>query len=203
MDLEDKTTIVETTVLSAAPSPASGSSAYFVVIAGAEAGRMYKLDEPEMMIGRAMEGGIRIVDDGVSRRHAKVQRDSESRITVVDLGSTNGTYVNGDRVSQQILADGDKIQIGTTTILKFSYQDSVEEDFLRRQYESATRDVRSAWRCLRSCPGWRHQCPALHRNSVAQACWQAPTPPRSAPRRSKPARPSGENPPASARRRPP
>ncbi|MEL6547680.1 MAG: FHA domain-containing protein [Myxococcota bacterium] len=71
MDFEDKTTIVETTVLSAAPSPASDSSAYFVVIAGAEAGRMYKLDEPEMMIGRAMEAGIRIVDDGVSRRHAK------------------------------------------------------------------------------------------------------------------------------------
>ncbi|MEO0813777.1 MAG: FHA domain-containing protein, partial [Myxococcota bacterium] len=116
MDFEDKTTIVETTVLSAAPSPASGSSAYFVVIAGAEAGRMYKLDEPEMMIGRAMEAGIRIVDDGVSRRHAKVQRDSESRISVVDLGSTNGTYVNQVRITQALLRGGEQVVVGATNI---------------------------------------------------------------------------------------
>ncbi len=141
MDFEDKTTVVETTVLSSAPRPGGARAAYFVVIAGAEAGRMYKIDETETIIGRAMEAGIRIVDDGVSRRHAKVQRDGESRIAVVDLGSTNGTYVNGARINQAVLTDGDKIQIGTTTILKFSYQDSVEEDFLRRQYESATRDV--------------------------------------------------------------
>ncbi|MEO1171458.1 MAG: GGDEF domain-containing protein, partial [Myxococcota bacterium] len=76
----------------------------------------------------------------VSRSHATVLY-VEGKCIISDLKSSNGTYVNGDRVSQQTLTDGDKIQIGTTTILKFSYQDSVEEDFLRRQYESATRDV--------------------------------------------------------------
>ncbi|MEM6533313.1 MAG: GGDEF domain-containing protein [Myxococcota bacterium] len=141
MDFEDKTTVVETTVISTTPQLTGTRTAYFVVIAGAEAGRMYKVDADELLIGRAMEAGVRIVDDGVSRRHARVTRDGNGTITVIDLGSTNGTYVNGDRVQQQPLTDGDKIQIGTTTILKFSYQDSVEEDFLRRQYESATRDV--------------------------------------------------------------
>ncbi|MEM6731098.1 MAG: GGDEF domain-containing protein [Myxococcota bacterium] len=141
MDFEDKTTVVETTILSASPTALGKRAAYFVVIKGSEAGRMYKIDANELMIGRAMEAGIRIVDDGVSRRHAKVQRDGASQVRVMDLGSTNGTFVNGDRIDQQVLVDGDKIQIGTTTILKFSYQDSVEEDFLRRQYESATRDV--------------------------------------------------------------
>lgn len=141
MDFEDKTSVVETLVLNTAPLSAGARAAYFVVIAGAEAGRMYRIDEADTMIGRAVEAGIRLIDDGVSRRHAKVQRVSDSQIAVIDLGSTNGTYVNGDRVDHQLLVDGDKIQIGTTTILKFSYQDSLEEDFLRRQYESATRDV--------------------------------------------------------------
>lgn len=141
MDFEEKTTVVETAVMDTAPRAENARSAYFVVITGAEAGRMFKVDSNELLIGRAMESGVRIVDDGVSRRHARVTRSPDGTISVIDLGSTNGTYVNGDRVQQRGLTDGDKIQIGTTTILKFSYQDSVEEEFLRRQYESATRDV--------------------------------------------------------------
>jgi two-component system cell cycle response regulator len=50
------------------------------------------------------------------------------------------TFCNGERVEARVLKDGDKIQIGTTTIIKFSFQDSLEEEFLRHQYDSATRD---------------------------------------------------------------
>jgi diguanylate cyclase (GGDEF)-like protein len=57
-----------------------------------------------------------------------------------DLGSTNGTYCNGARVSRQPLAEGDKILLGSTTILKFSYQDQLEEAFQRQMSESALRD---------------------------------------------------------------
>lgn len=141
MDFEDKTTVLVAPVIPSPTVRAAGRSAYFLVIAGAEAGRMYKVDRAEMIIGRAQGAGVRIVDDGVSRQHARVECDSEGLVVLFDLNSTNGTYVNGDQIERRMLQDGDKIQIGTTTILKFSYQDSVEEDFLRKQYESATRDA--------------------------------------------------------------
>ena len=59
---------------------------------------------------------------------------------IVNLGSRNGTFVNGEPVSRETLRDGDKIQIGGTTILKFSYQDELDEALQRNLYESATRD---------------------------------------------------------------
>ncbi len=57
-----------------------------------------------------------------------------------DLGSTNGTYCNGQRVSRQALSEGDKILLGSTTILKFSYHDQLDEAFQRQMSESALRD---------------------------------------------------------------
>jgi diguanylate cyclase (GGDEF)-like protein len=116
-------------------------AACFIVIAGSQAGRMYKLGRDEVVIGRGQDAAISIQDDGVSRRHASISRLDDGSVSITDLRSTNGTFCNGDRVERRLLQDGDKIQIGTTTILKFSFQDSVEEDFQRRQYESATRDA--------------------------------------------------------------
>lgn len=139
MEFEDKTAILDAKALEAMRS--ERRSAVFIVIAGTETGRMHKVDSDEMVIGRAVEAGIRIVDDGVSRRHAKILRNEDSSLAIVDLGSTNGTFCNGERISHRVLQDGDKIQIGTTTILKFSFTDEVEEDFQRRQYEWATRDA--------------------------------------------------------------
>ena len=59
---------------------------------------------------------------------------------VFDLNSTNGTYHNGERISSHVLRDGDTIQIGSTTMLKFSYQDALEQQLIDNLYESATRD---------------------------------------------------------------
>lgn len=136
MEFEDKTQI-----LKAASIPQRGErrSACLVVISGSELGRIYKIDDPEIVMGRGDSVGIRISDDGVSRRHAKLVQSGD-RVTLHDLDSTNGTFCNGERISERVLRDGDKIRIGTTTILKFSLQDALEEDFTRRQYEWATRD---------------------------------------------------------------
>ena len=57
-----------------------------------------------------------------------------------DMGSTNGTYCNGARVTRQALSEGDKILLGSTTILKFTYQDQLDEAFQRQMSESALRD---------------------------------------------------------------
>ncbi len=115
-------------------------SACFVVIAGKQTGAMYKLDEGETLIGRSKDASIKIDDEDVSRRHAKIVRHPDGTVAIVDLNSTNGTFCNGARVDTHVLQDGDKIQLGATTIIKFSLQDSLEEDFQRHQYESATRD---------------------------------------------------------------
>jgi diguanylate cyclase (GGDEF)-like protein len=61
-------------------------------------------------------------------------------VILEDLGSTNGTFCNGTRVQRQALAHGDKILLGSTTILKFSYHDKLDEMFQRQMSESALRD---------------------------------------------------------------
>jgi diguanylate cyclase (GGDEF)-like protein len=113
--------------------------AYLIVLAGASVGEMYKISQARTVIGRGSNCDVHVVDDGISRRHAEIVHDGD-RILVRDLGSTNGTFCNGERVSEQPLTDGDKIQVGSTTILKFTFHDSLDESFQRQMYESALRD---------------------------------------------------------------
>jgi hypothetical protein len=68
-----------------------------------------------IVIGRLPECTVALNDQNVSRRHAEIRR-SGSDVVVVDLGSTNGTKVNGARVTERVLEDGDDITVGTTTL---------------------------------------------------------------------------------------
>ena len=142
MEFDDKTATFDATKLTNFTAPtAEPRSACFIVIAGSQVGRLYKLDRPSLTVGRATDAAVRIEDEGISRYHARILLTPEGEIQVEDLGSTNGTFCNGERIQRHVLQDGDKVQVGRTSILKFSYQDSVEEDFQRRQYEWATRDA--------------------------------------------------------------
>jgi len=114
--------------------------AYLIVLSGRSVGKMYKVPVGQVKLGRSLESDIRLEDEGVSRFHASMDRNTEGKVLLRDLGSTNGTYVNGVRVNDFELHDGDRIQVGSVTILKFSYQDSLEEQFQQQLYESATRD---------------------------------------------------------------
>src|SRR4051812_24088062 len=113
--------------------------AYLVVLAGVSAGEMFKLQADKTVVGRGPTVAVRLNDEGVSREHCQFMREGE-KIIVVDLGSTNGTFVNGIKVDRKELSDGDKIMVGSTTILKFTYQDYLDEVFQRQMYESALRD---------------------------------------------------------------
>lgn len=101
---------------------------------------MFKVPVGQVDLGRSLEADVRLEDEGVSRIHASMHRRDDGTVMLDDRGSTNGTYVNGTRVDQMELSDGDRIQVGSVTILKFSYQDSLEEQFQQQLYESATRD---------------------------------------------------------------
>jgi two-component system, cell cycle response regulator len=113
--------------------------AYLVVLAGVSAGEMFKLQVDKTVCGRGPKCAVRLNDEGVSREHCQLVREGE-KIVLEDLGSTNGTFCNGIRVDRRELADGDKIMVGSTTILKFTYHDYLDEVFQRQMYESALRD---------------------------------------------------------------
>ena len=113
--------------------------AYLVVLAGVSAGEMFKLQEDRTVVGRGTKVTLRLNDEGVSREHCAFLRDG-GKILVTDLGSTNGTYVNGIKIDRKELSDGDKIMVGSTTILKFTFHDYLDEVFQRQMYESALRD---------------------------------------------------------------
>lgn len=136
-DSSEKTAIVKPGQF--APGAATGQQPYLIVIAGKQIGKQYRVEE-DTLIGRAPECQVQIEDDGVSRRHARVVLEGASYI-LMDAGSTNGTFANSHRVDRHPLATGDKIQIGSNTILKFTLQDSLEEQAQRALYDSATRDA--------------------------------------------------------------
>jgi diguanylate cyclase (GGDEF)-like protein len=123
------------------PAASPVRSAFLIVLSGGSIGKMFKVEGNMMVIGRDREADIPLHDEGVSRQHAKLVRDPEGEVKLVDLKSTNGTFVELERIDHKTLTDGDRIQIGSVTILKFSYRNELEEKFQQQLYESATRDV--------------------------------------------------------------
>lgn len=79
-------------------------------------GRQWLLTEPVTVIGRGSEADIVIHDSGVSRRHLEL-RITPTGVIATDLGSTNGTYIEGHRIDAATLLDGNEITIGRTHIL--------------------------------------------------------------------------------------
>jgi diguanylate cyclase (GGDEF)-like protein len=102
-------------------------------------GEMHKIDGPEVVIGRAMSATVRLNDDGISRRHCRVLSIG-GQVIIEDLGSANGTLVNGEMIQHHVLNEGDKIRLGSTTTLKFTYQDKLDESFQQQMIDAALRD---------------------------------------------------------------
>ena len=83
-------------------------------------GRRRPVNPPGVVLGRGTDADIQINDPGVSRRHAEIRLMPEGpggiRVVLVDLGSTNGTLVNGRRSTEAELTDGSTVRIGNTTM---------------------------------------------------------------------------------------
>ena len=89
----------------------------FIVFFDNELVKSYELDDPVLTIGRLPENTICISNMGISRRHVKIERDTNNAFIISDLNSLNGTFVNNAKIKKSVLANGDKITIGKYTIL--------------------------------------------------------------------------------------
>jgi len=114
---------------------------YLIVIVGDNVGEMHELRDGDTVIGRGRRAKIALHDDGVSRAHARVRREGNA-LMIEDLGSRNGTFVNGRRIhAPSPLFEGDKIQLGTRTMLRATMQDTFDERFQRQLVEAAMFDA--------------------------------------------------------------
>ena len=122
-------------------STPSGSKNYALkFISGKYQGGEFPLKaDKQIVIGRSSELDMVLVEDMVSRKHAKIMI-SAGAITIEDLGSTNGTFVNGEKVKQARLKEGDRILIGTS-ILKLVQQGAgvgeVDDAMAKQRLEEA------------------------------------------------------------------
>ena len=85
-------------------------SAILIVLRGAGVGSRYLINAASTKIGRELSNDISLDDITVSRSHAVISKDEN--FTIKDLGSLNGTYINAIAIREQVLSDGDEIQIG-------------------------------------------------------------------------------------------
>ncbi len=86
------------------------------VIKGRDQGKRFELDGPVSGLGRDAKNSIQLHDSEVSRRHAQVLRTADG-FSLVDLNSSNGTYVNSQAISQHVLQSGDRVQLGRTLLI--------------------------------------------------------------------------------------
>ena len=109
---DEDTTGTDTAELTALPADsAERKRPCLTVLTGTATGQMFKLPRGEAGIGRAQDATVRLLDDGVSRQHARLRLETDQP-WVEDLGSRNGTFVNGARIRERTrLKDGDKIQV--------------------------------------------------------------------------------------------
>jgi two-component system, cell cycle response regulator len=104
---------------------ATTKQACLVVVCGSRIGETHLITASEVVIGRATGADLRIDDEGVSRFHCRL-RQTPDGVIVEDLSSRNGTFCNGERVTPHMrpLVDGDRLQIGTTSVLRFTYAET-------------------------------------------------------------------------------
>jgi diguanylate cyclase (GGDEF)-like protein len=115
-----------------------------IILAGPRLGELVAIQEPAgLVIGRDPSADLHLPDQGVSRRHALLALEGDPRapvVRLVDLESTNGTWVDGQRIASRTLREGDKFRVGQTTVARFTWLDPVEEERQRRILDTALRD---------------------------------------------------------------
>jgi diguanylate cyclase (GGDEF)-like protein len=125
---------------------ARGGSAlpkYLIVVKGSIPGAMLRLSLGETRLGRGAGNTYQLQERCISRYHALLRADAKGEVWLTDLGSTNGTHLNGSRLQEYAptrIKDGDRIQLGSAIVVKYVHLDPSEERFQREMFERTVRD---------------------------------------------------------------
>lgn len=112
----DATQVYDPNAAAAALQPAAEPAFKLMVLAGPKAGAEFALSDAEIIVGRSADAGISIPDVSVSRRHASFALQADGTYIVTDLGSGNGTRINGEKITSGTIHHGDEIAVGDTVL---------------------------------------------------------------------------------------
>ena len=119
-------------------APSGRDRGLLIEMGGQNAGRVHRM-EGEVTIGRGLGCTVNFQDATLSREHARVVREGEDWV-LTDAGSLNGTFVNDDKVSRQVLRHGDRVRLASGLRLQFMRATPEEETVLVQLYEASVRD---------------------------------------------------------------
>jgi diguanylate cyclase (GGDEF)-like protein len=107
---------------------------------GVGAGQVLSISQTPFTMGRHATNQLPIDDDSISRFHARFVCE-DGKYFVEDLGSRNGSFLQGKRITRAEIKDDDWVQLGARVAFRFTLTDSRQEGLLRKLYESSTRDA--------------------------------------------------------------
>lgn len=112
------------------------------IISGPSTGATIALKpNSKLLLGRSREADVTIADTGISRAHCSLYSVGE-RVYVEDLGSSNGTYLNGEKLTQTLLINnGDQVSLGNTTVLKFTYANLLDKEYQELVKQQLSKDA--------------------------------------------------------------
>lgn len=138
---DERTAIVGLAELRGGPRKPQAKDRHLLVrVRGSHLGHVTRLPREQLRVGRSQECELWLADDGVSRRHARLYLEGGGYV-VEDTESANGTFVQNQRVSRQMLQDGDVIQFGPSAVFRYSISDENQEALLRQLYEASVTDA--------------------------------------------------------------
>ncbi|HKO93083.1 MAG TPA: FHA domain-containing protein [Polyangiaceae bacterium] len=125
---------LDVVVNQASPRP---GKAFLMVSTGSGAGTVFPVAQPSVIVGRSLEADVRINEQAISSEHALLEQE-EGGFRLSDLGSTNGTYVNGQRLVHPVsLMGGDTIRMGATTFTFITRESGLPKGTVRLRDPSA------------------------------------------------------------------
>ncbi len=135
---KERETVITVVTKGLSDRSAPVGQACLVVFYGQNLGKRYFLEHEESVIGRSDSANIQVEQESVSRQHAKILT-VEGQSRVVDLNSTNGTFINDRQVDNAELRDGDLIRVGQT-IFKYLSGSNIESKYHEEIYRLTTID---------------------------------------------------------------
>jgi pSer/pThr/pTyr-binding forkhead associated (FHA) protein len=118
--------------------------AFLMVSTGPAAGTVFPVAHPSLLIGRSPAADVRIDEQAVSNEHARLEQ-TDAGFTLLDLGSTNGTYINGQRLADAaLLAGGDSVRMGSTTFTFVTRESGLPKGTVRLHNPELAPEVRVA-----------------------------------------------------------